>query len=199
MNITRILIIVLVLVSISVQARMYQWNDPDTGITQLSGRPPAWYRSDTGGPRVIVFDKGKIIDDTNIKVSDEERESLRIQALLKVEQDREVARQKMLQSEQIKTKLDAATEGKEPTVENGMTEPSVNETESTTAESDNQPSSGDQTEEQLRRLLSEWDKQITENAKREAGSNYMNIRQGTERAEQDTDSTYIRMENKSSE
>lgn len=185
--------------SIPAQARMYQWNDPDSGTTQLSGKPPAWYRSDMGGPRIIVFDKGRIIDDTNIKVSDDERESLRIRALLKVEEDREIGRQKMMETEQIKAKLDEATTGKERVMENEVKEPPASETESTVVDSDKQPSADDVTEKGMRKLLSEWDKQLTEKAKQEAGRNYMNIRQGTERAEQDKDSDYIRLENKSSE
>jgi len=32
----------------SVQAQMYQWTDPESGTTQLSGKPPAWYRSVEG-------------------------------------------------------------------------------------------------------------------------------------------------------
>ena len=179
---------------------MYQWNDPDTGTTQLSGKPPAWYRSNEDGPRVIVFDKGRIVDDTNIRVSDDERESLRMEALIKVEEDRDIARQKILESEQIKSKLDKTTEGQEHVMENVVTEPTASGTEPAVVDSDEQPlPEGDLTEERMRRLLSEWEKQLTEKAKEEAGRKYMNVRQGTEKAEQESGSDYIRMENKSSE
>lgn len=68
-------------------ARMYQWVDPSTGITQLSGKPPPWYRSGVGGPRVFVFEQGRIIDDTGIKVPATDRELLRQQALLDARQN----------------------------------------------------------------------------------------------------------------
>ena len=72
----------------SVQAQMYQWTDPESGTTQLSGKPPAWYRSVEGGPRVFVFNRGKIVDDTGIKISDEQRISLRTKAFINAEEDR---------------------------------------------------------------------------------------------------------------
>ena len=58
-------------------ARMYQWRNPATGTTQLSGTPPAWYRSADPGPRVYVFDNNQLIDDTGIAVSDVQRDALR--------------------------------------------------------------------------------------------------------------------------
>lgn len=61
-------------------ARMYQWVDPQTGATQLSGKPPSWYRGSQKGPRIIVIEKGKVIDDTAIKLVDEERLRLRNEA-----------------------------------------------------------------------------------------------------------------------
>ncbi len=45
-------------------ARMYQWADAQTGTVQLSGAPPAWYRGAQPGPRVFVFENGRLIDDT---------------------------------------------------------------------------------------------------------------------------------------
>jgi len=41
---------------------------PTTGSVQLSGTPPAWYRSDVAGPRVQVFESGNLVDDTAIVV-----------------------------------------------------------------------------------------------------------------------------------
>jgi hypothetical protein len=70
-------------------ARMYQWNDPVTGTTQLSGSPPAWYRSGEDGPRVYVFERGRVIDDTGIPVTEDRRVYLRSQAILKAEPDTE--------------------------------------------------------------------------------------------------------------
>lgn len=53
-----------VLDSGALAARMYQWTDPQTGSLQLSGHPPPWFRSSETGPRVRVFERGIIIDDT---------------------------------------------------------------------------------------------------------------------------------------
>ncbi|MCC7412687.1 MAG: hypothetical protein IT495_13810 [Gammaproteobacteria bacterium] len=61
--------------------RMYQWIDARTGTTQMSGRPPAWYRTERPGPRVFVFENGQIIDDTARTVETDERAALRAQAL----------------------------------------------------------------------------------------------------------------------
>lgn len=69
-----------VIVPAPVSARMYQWVDPGTGTTQWSGRPPAWYRGSQRGPRVLVFDDGRLIDDTARRVPDTERDILRTQA-----------------------------------------------------------------------------------------------------------------------
>ncbi|MCG3144309.1 MAG: hypothetical protein HONDAALG_01728 [Gammaproteobacteria bacterium] len=62
------------------QARMYQWVNPQTGRTHMSGKPPAWYRSDKPGPRVFVFENGRLIDDTARAVAIEERAALRATA-----------------------------------------------------------------------------------------------------------------------
>lgn len=72
------------LVCAASEARLYQWNDPRTGTTQLSGRPPAWYRKADVDPirlpRVLVFDNGLLIDDTHRRVSPEQHEALQAQA-----------------------------------------------------------------------------------------------------------------------
>lgn len=59
---------------------MYQWQNPATGTSQLSGIPPTWYRSSEGGPRVYVFENNQLIDDTDIAVSAAQREALRAEA-----------------------------------------------------------------------------------------------------------------------
>ena len=95
-------ILILSLTTISVHARMYLWVDPDSNTTQLSGKPPMWYRSKDGGYRVLVFENGRLIDDTGIVASDEESERLRNHALLVAEQDRQEAMQKLIESELLK-------------------------------------------------------------------------------------------------
>jgi hypothetical protein len=61
-------------------ARMYQWQNPATGTTQLSGTPPAWYRGADHGPRVFVFENNQLIDDTGIAVSAAQAGTLRAEA-----------------------------------------------------------------------------------------------------------------------
>jgi len=94
----------------SVQAQMYQWTDPESGTTQLSGKPPAWYRSVEGGPRVFVFNRGKIVDDTGIKISDEQRISLRTKAFINAEEDRIAAQQKATEAAKLKAAMENKTE-----------------------------------------------------------------------------------------
>lgn len=98
----------------SAYARMYQWVDPATKITQFSGKPPVWYRSDEGGPRVIVFENTRIIDDTNIRVSNVEQQRLRHEAFLRAESDRKIAKEKLLQAK----RLEAISEQQEGSQEN---------------------------------------------------------------------------------
>jgi hypothetical protein len=77
---TCIVFLMALLMISAVQARMYQWVDPRTRHTQMSGVPPAWYRSGQPGPRVFVFENGQIIDDTLVAVSEDKRQALREQA-----------------------------------------------------------------------------------------------------------------------
>jgi hypothetical protein len=58
-------------------ACMSQWQDGANGAVQLSGEPPYWYRSGRVGPRVLVFDRGFLVDDTGIKASLCRRAALR--------------------------------------------------------------------------------------------------------------------------
>lgn len=68
---------IVLLAALPAQARMYQWVNPHSGRTQMSGKPPAWYRSDQPGPRVFVFENGRLIDDTGREVTAAERAALR--------------------------------------------------------------------------------------------------------------------------
>lgn len=83
-------LLALLLAAEVVAARMYQWVDPDTGTPYLSGSPPAWYRSVDGGPRVQVFEDGKLVDDTRWRADDQRQRDLREQALA-AERDRQEA------------------------------------------------------------------------------------------------------------
>lgn len=74
------LLLILVLLAPLTHARMYQWVNAESGSTQLSGKPPSWYRGVGHGPRVIVFEKGKIVEDTATRVPEWQREHLRAEA-----------------------------------------------------------------------------------------------------------------------
>jgi hypothetical protein len=82
--------LVVALAAAPASARVYQWVDPDSGNVYLSGSPPAWYRSGARGPRVLVFERGKVVDDTGRETSEEEAIALREEALLQ-EQTRKEA------------------------------------------------------------------------------------------------------------
>lgn len=86
------------------EARMYQWTEPGVETTQLSGKPPAWYRSAAGGSRVFVFDKGRLIDDTAVEVADDVRQRMRQQAFILAEEDRQKAREKIARTQELKQK-----------------------------------------------------------------------------------------------
>ena len=74
------LALTLVLILPASHARMYQWEQPQSGVIQLSGVAPAWYRSVHPGPQVLVFDNGRLVDDTNVTVSNPHRIVLRQKA-----------------------------------------------------------------------------------------------------------------------
>ena len=161
----RILFILLLSYSATISARMYQWVDPESGTTQLSGKPPMWYRSAQSGPRVFVFEKSKVIDDTGIEVSVLESERLRQRAFLQADEDRELAREKLLESKRLDAALmqkQAALakdeEQKEPLVEEFIEEEVP---EALPAASKEEPT----TIEQMRKLIADWEKATTEKAR----------------------------------
>jgi hypothetical protein len=167
----RLVILALMVTAMPAHARMYQWTDPDTGTTQLSGKPPAWYRSSENGPRVIVFEKGEVVDDTSIQVSDALREELRRQALAKAVEDREKARQMALEAEQLKSRI-----GEQPQ-EDSITTDVAEETKpagepetAITAGQTNTEVPGQLTEDQLKALIMEWEQQKTQQSKAKIGA-----------------------------
>ena len=153
----------------SVQAQMYQWADPETGTTQLSGKPPAWYRSGEGGARVFVFNRGKIVDDTGIEVSDEKRISLRRKAFVDAEKDRVAANQKAMEAARLKAAMEknsediSEEEAHEHQVESGeivvMEEPEDEELIET------EMSTEEESVEKLKALIADWEDKRTEDAR----------------------------------
>ncbi|MGH8564051.1 MAG: hypothetical protein ACREXW_08140 [Gammaproteobacteria bacterium] len=150
------LLAAVVIVPVPVSARMYQWVDPDTGTTQWSGRPPAWYRGSQRGPRVLVFEGGRLIDDTARRIPDAERNVLRTQAFAP-------------EPEAPTPIADAPAEGAdaEPPSPIGAAGPKAAPVEGLKAGAEVPLPGVDQaTIERLKAIIGEWDRRQTEEAKR---------------------------------
>jgi len=93
----RLSLLLLLLVSTAAGARMYQWQDPQRRSVQFAGVPPAWYRSPEGGPRVRVYDGGKLVDDTYIPLSEDDSRVMRDMAFRVLEEDQQLEAIKRLQ------------------------------------------------------------------------------------------------------
>jgi len=112
-----------------------------------------------------VFENSKVIDDTGFEVSDLESERLRQRAYLQADEDRELAREKLLESK----RLDAALMQKHAAIANDeeqqepMVEDFVDEEvpEVLPAASKEEPT----TIEQMRKLIADWEKVTTEKAR----------------------------------
>ena len=96
---TRLLFLLLLLLSTAASARMYQWQDPHSKSIQFSGVPPAWYRSAENDPqpRVRVYEGGKLIDDTYIQLSPEDNKSMREIAFRALEEEQQLEAIKRLE------------------------------------------------------------------------------------------------------
>jgi hypothetical protein len=93
----RLLFLLLLLLSTAAGARMYQWQDPHSKSMQFSGVPPAWYRGPQSGPRVRVYEGGKLIDDTTIPLSPEDDRSMRDMAFRALEEEQQLEAIKRLE------------------------------------------------------------------------------------------------------
>lgn len=150
---------------------MYQWTEPDSGSTQFSGKPPPWYRSDTGGPRVFVFDNGRLIDDTAVQVSDGVRQRLRQEALVLVEEDYQKAREKMVKAQGLKQKFEKEESKKpEQTSQDSLDEESLiadSELDELMPDDvdDKDKSITDKSLDELREMIADWEKSQSEDAK----------------------------------
>jgi hypothetical protein len=170
MNRTSFLIIALLatLASAPAQARMYQWVNAQSGRTQMSGKPPAWYRSDRVGPRVFVFENGRLVDDTAKTVSLEERASLRSRAFAISAQEAEAARQAAAEKQRgadgkklASAEQDSVTGIKEKSaLERGFGDTDTAPTEAKPAEAP------DATIARLKSIINAWEDQQTVEAKR---------------------------------
>lgn len=157
-----IIIIMLVIFMQPVAARMYQWVDPVSGRTQLSGTPPAWYRSGGDAPRVFVFENGQLVDDTGISVEEVQRQQLRQEALVRAEENTEAARRKAEQSALLRSRLDDDGAGvpllpELPDAAPPEDDALEREIPAETAAEPGEPELTDEQIAELRRLISEWE------------------------------------------
>lgn len=153
----------------SAYARMYQWVDPATKITQFSGKPPVWYRSQDGGPRVLVFENNRVIDDTKIRVSEMEQQRLRHEAFLRSESNREIAREKLLQAKRLEAISKQLEESQEHSGVAKATSQESSEKNVEVAPAVKAPSTPPVTDEavvnQMRLMIQQWEQRRSESAK----------------------------------
>ena len=170
-NMRILLILLFSVITTVVEARMYQWAEPEVGTTQLSGKPPAWYRSAAGGPRTFVFDKGRLIDDTAVKVSDDVRQRLRRQAFVLAEEDYQKAQEKMAKAQELKQKYKKAKPGKTRIDDTDKQDSDIEFVaeplfpEENQAEDEEKDNPADKSLDELRAMIADWERQQTESAK----------------------------------
>ena len=156
----RILAIILLLsLSLPAAARMYQWVEPDTDTPQLSGKPPTWYRSREGGPRVIVYDRSRIIDDTSVVVSESEREQLRQDALMQAERDQTAINEKLIEAKRMQAVLDRRKPVEEETPAEEVPAPQPEPVAEAV------PENQSPTIDAMRALIEQWDQLRTDDAR----------------------------------
>lgn len=160
-----LLISAVIVLSVPAHARMYQWVDSDSGNTRLSGEPPEWYRSGEFGPRVLVFENGRLVDDTAVVLPPEQRKALREAAFLEIDYRREQDAVKKLERaalrearrrEEASRQLSAQIKSQQQTSENKTKE--EDNAQAATAESAPGALDGGMVE-QLKALISAWDRE----------------------------------------
>ncbi len=170
---------------------MYQWVNPTTGHSQMSGKPPAWYRSEMGGPRVLVFERNVLVDDTAVLVGEDQRLQLRNKALQIAPSGKEKkliaaeavatleaqiqaivespAMEEYLKSPQIPEDQESSSAGQKLIEENRKTAASSGADDQEVKVTDRKvkpaKESADERVERLKALISAWDKSNTEEAK----------------------------------
>lgn len=105
-------------------ARMYQWVDPQTGTSYLSGEPPPWYRARQQGPRVLVIEDGKVVDDTEWAASVEREKALREQALIEHQKQQQAEEARRAEAAKL-----AAEQAREREAEEAAAQPTSREDE----------------------------------------------------------------------
>ena len=168
----RITLVLLIALSQTVSARMYQWVETDTGTTQFSGKPPVWYRADSSsGPRVFVFENGRLIDDSGIDVDENVRQQLRRKAFALVEEDQQKAKDKLAKSLELKEKF-AEDKPKKPELEDFDEAPQQESSDEELLvdedfiEDQEKDISTENKVEELRKLIAEWESAQNESARK---------------------------------
>ncbi|MFT5389928.1 MAG: hypothetical protein ACI8PT_000108 [Gammaproteobacteria bacterium] len=138
-------------------ARMYQWVNPRTGLSQMSGTPPAWYRASPAGPRILVYDNGTLLDDTALPVTEVRSQALRDAAFDELRRLKEFSALQRLE-ETARQEADRAERERRPKRERVR----VNEAPSNTVDAEPALGSleqfGADTIERLKSIISEFDK-----------------------------------------
>ena len=146
-------------------ARMYQWVDAGSGNVRLSGEPPSWYRNGEHGPRVLVFEEGRLVDDTAVALPPEQQKAYREAAFLEVDLRREKdavkkleraalreARRREEAQRQLSAELNPQSEAEDKSAK-----------ESKSPKTATLPSSPEEIDgsmvDQLKALISAWDRQ----------------------------------------
>lgn len=169
------LVISLVVIAIPplAHARMYQWLDPDTGTTQLSGKPPGWYRNGKIGPRVFVFDNGKIIDDTDIVLSDAHRDLMRQRAFIQADEDLQRAKERAIEAGHSKTASQKKSGSEDEMAQEDSLISDEDEPEVIDRPGQEQTArvqTGELSLEDMKQLISDWEKAQEEKAKQTLGN-----------------------------
>jgi hypothetical protein len=139
---------------------MYQWVSADSGLTQLSGKPPSWYRSDKIGPRVFVFENGSLVDDTAVVVERRHQIALRMQAFrLADEEGRAQALERVRRQEMLAA--DASDAGEYTDEEMALTQVRTSESSDREAEKEARTR---ETMDRLRSVVNTWDLLRTQEA-----------------------------------
>ena len=144
-------------------ARMYQWVDSESGNIRLSGEPPSWYRGLERGPRVLVFEDGRLVDDTAISLSPEQRKAYREAAFLEVDLRREREAVKKLERAALREARRREEANRQLSAQLNQRQDSE---EKSASEDNNSPSAASSPViidggmvEQLKALVSTWDQQ----------------------------------------
>ena len=159
-----IAVIAISVLSGTVEARMYQWVSADSGLTQLSGKPPSWYRSDKIGPRVFVFENGSLVDDTAVVVERRQQIALRMQTFrLADEEGRAQALERVRRQEMLAADArDASDAGEYTDEEMALTQ--VRTSESSDREAEKEAPTRE-TMDRLRSVVNTWDLLRTQEAR----------------------------------